>query len=256
MDKADFIFYYYMAREKAFLCRIICQSWKVAGLKHQNYQEVLDEPNIINHTKNEKQQEKVILAGDQTYVYESPVKRDKIKEFKEFLFSSEKNLNLGIDLLIVSLILAKAKCVLYEQMLYESNMTLKHQKEEHSRKTSGAIKSSNGNDSIRSLVFNDIEKILENILNRNFEKEQAETKKELKKIKGYYWKEKLLIFFMNLIKGTRKTFFEYICVDKLVFIFVFRENFFWSNCTFRRIMRSYCNIKEIHLKLSYYNISR
>lgn len=119
IEKTDFVFYYDRARKRALNLRNICQSWKIVGLKGQNYQEILDGPMPLTSPTKEEPRVEVKLNNNETFIYESPSTRTRHKALFELFQKSEKNGKIVIELLWESLASTLARKVVLEQICLE-----------------------------------------------------------------------------------------------------------------------------------------
>lgn len=123
--------------------RNICQSWKIVGLKGQNYQKVLDGTMRLTLPKKEEPRVEVKLNNNETFIYESPSTRTQHKALFEFFQKSEKNGKIVIELLWESLASTIARKVVLEQICLE--------RKEESSKLGEATESSLDEETVHSV---------------------------------------------------------------------------------------------------------
>lgn len=133
---------------------------------------MIDGPNIINHPTNKNPKAKVVLDDDQNYIYELADRENLQKVLKEFMLKSDKNLDLGIEMLFALIKLAKEECGSHEQTHHESDISL--QFDELLRIGKGTEFSLDEDIVLMNHATSNVSKMnLVNISNKNFTKEQS-----------------------------------------------------------------------------------
>lgn len=162
-NRTDFVTSYGISREKAFEQGSIGHSWKVAGLKQQNYEEVLNGPYVKGRPQKVNPKVKNAPKKVASNLYESAADKAAKEYLTEFMSKSKENSEIGVEYMFDLLLEYEEETRRLTKLLLQRQRELIRQKDKESIRALAALNSSLDDGTVDSLAYTGIQGTVEEI---------------------------------------------------------------------------------------------